>query len=79
MSDGDNTPAHWEDLTDEQRKELLAIADARIISRKAWAGFYGRLERVRGIGTVILTLAAIWTLFGDAIAQGLNAWLNGSK
>lgn len=72
-------PEHWCDLTDEQRAELVAMADGRIVSRKAWGAVFQRLERVKGIGTVILTLAALWTIFGDAIAAGLNAWLNGKN
>lgn len=72
-------PVHWADLTPEQRAELVAMADARIMSRKVWGAFYARLERIKGIGTLIITLAAIWTLFGDTIAQGLNTWLNGKN
>mgnify|MGYP001582083516 CR=1 FL=1 len=79
MKDDLDLPEHWMDLSVEVREELKAMAEARVMSRKVWARFYVRLERIKGMGTLILTLAAIWTLFGEAIAQGLNGWFNGKN
>lgn len=69
-------PEHWSELTDEQRKELVDMVDARLLSRKVWKVIFRKLERVKGLGTVILTMAAVWALLGDSIAEGINQWLN---
>lgn len=72
-------PEHWQDLTEEQREEIVALIDGRIASKRVWKWFYARAEQIKGLGTVILTLAALWTILGDTLAEGLSAWLDRTK
>ena len=68
MAEPQTPPLQWEELTEEQRIELLNVAKSRIF----WKQFFARLTWLKGLATVLLTLAAAWTLFSEAIA----AWLS---
>ncbi len=72
-------PQHWGELSEAQRAEIVAMADSRILSKKLWSGFYRKVERLKGLGTLVLTIAALFALFGDALAEGVNSWLDSKK
>lgn len=77
--DAREVPEHWSDLTDDVKAELLALARSRITSRTVWNGIWRRLERMRGVGTFVLMIAMLWTIFGDAVAEVLKPWVDGKK
>ena len=69
MSDEIDPPDEWHDLTKEQQRALVEIAQGRVF----WNQFWGRVAWLKGPASVLLTVAAAWTLLGDALA----AWLQG--
>lgn len=68
MSDGDNLPENWSDLTRDQRMALLELAESRVFWRQMW----DRLGWVKQLGAILLTLAAAFTLMRDGFVHFLQ-------
>ena len=68
MDEGDIEVEHWADLSSEQRSEIIKAANARIF----WKQAFSRLQWLKGAATILLTLAAAWTIAGEALAEWLN-------
>ena len=82
MTENENIPEHWGDLslaerkalqdfarlTPDERKEVLGAARSRLF----WRQLFARLEWLKGVVTVLLTLLAAWTVFGEALAEWLS-------
>lgn len=79
--ENEQTPGHWGDLSDGEREALLQFARmseeerGEVVkgakSRVFWRQFFARLEWLKGVGTAILTLIAVWSVFGEALAEWL--------
>lgn len=70
----DRPPPHWDDLTDDQKRALIDAADTRLF----WQNAGRRLAWLKVPASVFLTLAAAWSLMGEAVASGiikLGEWL----
>ncbi len=70
MTENEQNPLeHWGDLSDEQRTALLEMARSRIF----WKQLGTRMQWLKGVASIVLTLLAAWTILGDTVAQWINA------
>lgn len=63
-----NPPEHWADLSEEERVAVHELAKSRIF----WKQLGTRLQWLKGVATIGLTLAAAWSLLGESLSQWLN-------
>ena len=68
-------PDHWSDLSEEQRLELVEMANGRILSKKVRAWVRAKGETFKWVVTILATIAAFKTMTSDALAEWVNAWL----
>jgi hypothetical protein len=70
-------PDRWADLSVEDRQELMEIAESRRTAKRVRKWFWDRVKRAQGLGTVILTMAAVFSLFGEQVEAWIKAWFIG--
>lgn len=69
MSEEKEVPNHWHDLTEEQRRAILARADADIF----WRALFARLTWLKTFASMLIVFFALWSVFSEAAA----GWLQG--
>lgn len=70
MADDKEPPIEWQEMTDRERRALLAVARNNIFWQDLWA----RASWLKNAGTIFLTIAAAYTLLGEAIAAWLKSF-----
>jgi hypothetical protein len=61
----DRPPPHWDDLSDAQKVALIEAADTRLF----WQNAGRRLAWLKVPASVILALAAAWSVIGEGLAH----------
>ncbi|MEL7395395.1 MAG: hypothetical protein AAFN44_03380 [Pseudomonadota bacterium] len=68
MTEDSNHEKQWDDLRPEIRAEIIAVAEDRLW----WKTLNQKLGWLGKLAGVLITLAAVYTLF----REGLHAWLS---
>lgn len=75
MTEEKDAPAHWSELTEDQRRAIIRRAEADIF----WHQAFQRLTWLKGAATIAITLFAFWSLFNEALAGWLQHLLGSGR